>query len=301
MKRNFWIPLLLGLLIQFLSIPLVLAIPETLGNHKHIRRTGVELPLPSDAANGTRHRKKPSLLDMLGRVRDSVRFIFQDWRIPTLILTFFVPNSGTFNILYISKRYGWSIADATLLTSIRSGLNVLIFLVLIPALSTILSSRFAFTSLRSDLWLGRASCILSAVGFGVFGFAPHIALSIIGMILFTFGNGHAMFIRSLLTSLVEQHHVARLYNIIGIVNTVALMAGSPLLAGLFQEGLQLGGVWAGLLYYLISGLYLCVTFLMFVVGAREPVWKQRHTFDSDGEAESVRDEDEGQQILRHQD
>lgn len=295
MKYNLWIPILLGLSVELISIPLAIAIPETLNRSSNNGTPGVELPAPSDAANETRQTRRPLLRKVLGLAKGSVDFMFQDWRIPPLVLTSFLPSGTELITLYVSKRYKWTIANATFLNSVRSGINLLVFLVIIPAISTVLMHRFFFTSMSKDLWLGRISCMLLFIGYGIFGFAPNIAVAILGMVIFTLGNGQGPLIRSLVTSLVEQHHVARLYTVLGIVNTLGLMIRGPLLAGMFQEGLQLGGFWIGLPFYLVSGLFACVTFLMFVIGVGEPYWKGRNALDMNGGGVQAHGQEDNQQ------
>ncbi|KAL9084966.1 MAG: hypothetical protein Q9165_007832 [Trypethelium subeluteriae] len=270
MKRNLWIPMLLGLSVQLIAIPVAISVPETLDRSKYTQESEASNRLPFDSASDVEYTPPLRPRTRFGQVKASLSFLFQDWRIPPLILTYLIHNGEDFMTLYLSKRYKWSIANATFLTSVRSGLTVLVFLLLIPALSTILVQRFAFGTMGKDLWLGRISCIFIVIGYALFGFAPNIAVSIIGMIIFTLGNGYEQLIRSFITGLVEKRHVARLYTIIGIFEIASLMIGSPLLAGLFQEGLKLGSLWIGLPYYLISGLFICVTVIMFIVGVREP-------------------------------
>ena len=278
--------MLLGLFIQFISIPLAIFIPETLAPNPTKIPSAKSAPA-QDAANASLDASRSKWHYVLLSIKSFTDIVFRDWRIPPLILTYFLPAGVGFTILYMSKRYQWSIADVTLLLSVRSGISILVFLLLLPTLSGVLMQRFAFAPLNKDLWLGRLSCLLIVLGYAVFGFAPNIALSIAGMILFTLGDGYPILIRSLLTGLVERNQVARLYTIMSIVSTVGSMLWAPLLAGLFQEGSQLGDVWVGLPYFLVSGLFICASFLLSFVGSKE--------FDKKPNVESVNtsEEEEG--------
>ena len=298
MKHNLWIPMLLGLSVELIALPLAFAVPETLDRSCETEAPRIELPRTSDNTNETRLTPASVLRNATRLFKTFVDLIFQDWRVPPLIMTSFLPSGTEITTLYVSKRYNWSIADATFLVSVRSGINLLVFALVLPVLSTMLMHRFSFSSMSKDLWLARVSCILVSIGYGVFGFAPDIAVAILGMIIYTFGNGHGSLIRSLLTSLVEKHHFARLFTLIGIVNTVGLMIRGPLLAGLFQEGLQFGGLWVGLPFYLISGTFVCVTFLMFAIGVGDPYWKRIATLDTRGEDMQAHGEEDGRQDPR---
>ena len=81
------------------------------------------------------------------------------------------------------------------------------------------------------------------------GLSPNIPTVAISLSIASLGMGFALLLRSFLTSLVEAHHIARVYSIISIVDTLGFMFGSPLLAGLFKRGLALGGGWVGLPFY----------------------------------------------------
>ncbi|KAI9693456.1 MAG: hypothetical protein M1820_009249 [Bogoriella megaspora] len=302
MKRSVWIPMLLGLALQLIPIPLSLAIPETL----HLRKSDDSIdndaleenpPLPSPVAAETMRIQETIFRNILSPVKDSVGFIFEDSRLLPLISTFFTHMllmSGTqLMTLYVSKRYHWSISNATFLASVRAGVNIIVFLALLPALSALLIRRCGFTGLQKDLWLTRISCILVVVGYAFFGLAPSISWAVLAMTIFTFGNGHSYLMRSFISSLVHQDVLARLFMVISMVDTLGMMAGGPLLAGLFQEGLQLGGLWVGLPYYFIALLFVLVTVLLFIVsirasdekGEHSPVPQEDSTEASDGEVE----------------
>jgi len=73
------------------------------------------------------------------------------------------------------------------------------------------------------------------------------------------GGGFAALVRSLLTSLVEPHHVGTLYNMIAVTEMVGFLFAGPLLSLSFRKGLELGGMWIGL-PFLVCRDFFCPSF-----------------------------------------
>lgn len=115
----------------------------------------------------------------------------------------------------------------------------------------------------------RISMIFLAVGWTLVGLSPNIPFATISLAIASLGQGAILLLRSFLTGLVEKHHVARLYSVISIVDTAGSMVGSPLMAGLFQRGLHMGGLWIGLPFYFLGIMSAAFTVLQFMVGLRK--------------------------------
>lgn len=199
----------------------------------------------------------------LRTLKEASSFLLDDWRIPALIVPFLlhmvVGSISSLLLQYLSKRYGLTFSNATLLMAIRSGVIVLLLFIVLPYLSTILMRKYHLSGPRKDLYLVRASLAFIAVGFMFVGFSPNIPVVAISLALSALGQGFALVLRSFLTALVPSHHIARVYSIVSILETIGMMVGSPLLAGLFKRGLALGGAWIGLPFYftaLVSAMFL---------------------------------------------
>lgn len=91
------------------------------------------------------------------------------------------------------------------------------------------------------------------LGFLLIALAPTIPLLMVAMALNSLGWGLTLFLRSLMTSLVEEHHIARLNTLVGVVDTMGFMIGSPALAWAFGKGLELGGWRTGLPFLICAG------------------------------------------------
>lgn len=185
-----------------------------------------------------------------------------------LLLTFLIQLQGQPAVdltqRYISKRFSWTIAQTGPLISLRALINLILFLAILPLVSHILTSptknryvpqalRFNLSTQAKDLLLARLSIILQIVGVSFVGLSAFrspagsddgetafpILLAIMGLIVFTFGTGFSALCRSLITALVDEQHVARLYSIIAVVETIGSLIMAPMLAGLYAWGLRL--------------------------------------------------------------
>lgn len=105
-----------------------------------------------------------------------------------------------------------------------------------------------------------------ALGFLLIALAPTIPFLLLAMAMNSLGWGLTLFLRSLMTSLVEEHHIARLNTLVGVVDTMGFMIGSPFLAWAFGKGLELGGWQTGLPFLICAGSLGVV--VIFLAGIR---------------------------------
>ena len=282
MKWNPWIPSLTGTLLEVIAFFLCFIVPETLGYRHPNGSPGFShpptpspesMPAPPDIAP----IREPISADFSTRIstaiRESTSFIWADWRVPALILTFvghiLIASSGQLLLQYCSKRYGLSFSDATLLLSVRAGVNIILLFVILPWISTWVMQRFHLSGQRKDLYLSRASMAVVALGWFLVAASPNVALVVVSMAVASFGSGAMLLIRAFMTSLVPANHIARVYSVISIVDTLGAMFGAPVLAGLFSRGLAIGGGGIGLPFYFVSILSAAFTVILMAVRMRK--------------------------------
>jgi hypothetical protein len=165
---------------------------------------------------------------------------------------------------FISKRFEWSLAQTGFLLSLRALINGILFLAILPGVSFILTSssktaysipglRFNLSTASKDLVLARFSLIIQIMGIFLLALSAFsspigdsnqespfpLMLAIGGLIIYTLGIGFCAFCRSLISSLVNQEHIARLYTVISIIETVGTSVAGPGLAWLYSWGLKL--------------------------------------------------------------
>jgi hypothetical protein len=265
MVSNPWIPMYLGLVVQLVPLVIVFFLPETLGYNALPSIPSSPISSPGSSIQSDEQTRAQRLLAAL---QESYTFVMADARLLLMFPAFFIHLilvQRDILMQYISTRYHISLARATVLISIRSGLILLLFLILMPGLNHLFRTRWKYHPRRADLLLSRSSVLIISIGFLFIALAPTLPLLIIAMIVNTFGWGLTLFLRSLMTSLVEGHHVARLNSLLGIFDTTGLMIGSPLLAMAFKKGVAMGGWWIGLPFFgCAAATALIGLFLAFV-------------------------------------
>lgn len=258
--------MLLGLVIQIVPLILWYFLPETLGYNALPSVPPSALSSPASSIHSVKQTHAQRLIEAL---QESYTFIMSDPRLLLMFPAFFIHLiliSRDILMQYISTRYHISLAKATVLISIRSGLILILNLLLWPSLTDLFRTRWKYHPQKRDLLLSRLSVFIMSVGFLFIALAPTLPLVVAAMVLNTFGWGVTLFLRSLMTSLVEGHHVARLNSFLGIFDTTGLMVGSPLLAIAFEKGVEMGGWWVGLPFFGCAAVTGLIGFFLAFVG-----------------------------------
>lgn len=130
MNWNPWVPMLSGLAIMAIPLLLVLYLPETLNYNAPATDSGIA----SSSSSTISAKAEPLFREMFHTIRSSLSFLGSDARIlfilPAFFLHMLILNRDTL-LQYISTRFAISIASATVLISVRSGLilfSLLLFL-----------------------------------------------------------------------------------------------------------------------------------------------------------------------------
>ncbi|KAK4227516.1 major facilitator superfamily domain-containing protein [Podospora fimiseda] len=241
MKRDPWDPLIGSLVFFALSGLVLLALPETVVLHD--RKTDIHEP-----------EEEPNVGKVWGKVCHGVgdlsEFILGNKNLVFLMLslTFIILGRFVGEVLlqYATKRYSWSWSDASMVLTIRNVSSLVNLLVIMPLASWVCLQRLGMTGMAKDLWLSRFSAMVAIIGCLVIAFAANGSLFCVGLVWFALGSGLSPLIRSLLNSLVEEHHIGTMNTLIGFMETVGLTMAGPLLATSLRVGLDLGGPWVGL-------------------------------------------------------
>ncbi|KAE8448084.1 hypothetical protein EG329_009849 [Mollisiaceae sp. DMI_Dod_QoI] len=266
MKTSNWIPILLGTSILIIGTLLMLLIPETLhmrprpSNPSHLTPAVSHLDLNDSSASNIATKTPTSLLNAIRsefasslRSLTSSTSILRSTPIILLVLTFaiqpFTNQSLDLSLRYMSTRFHFPLRLSSLLLSLRAGVNILLLLVILPALSYFLTNRLHFLSPQKDLYLARASVLVLTIGAFLVALSPTLPLTVIGMAIFTLGTGYTALARSLATTLVEREHIGQLYALIAVVEVVGALIAGPSLAQFYIVGLRWKGAWVGLPFF----------------------------------------------------
>lgn len=135
---------------------------------------------------------------------------------------------------------------------------------LLPLLSHYLLKRKSYTARNKDALILRMSYIVVTVGLFVEGLAPNAPLFIMGCCIATVGMGASALIRSFLSTLVKQDEVGRLFAVMSLIWTAAMLVASPVVAKSFAVGVSNGGTWSGLPFLLSDLLFAVATLAIWL-------------------------------------
>lgn len=299
MNRNPWVPVNIGLGVTALSFLIVLALPETgrvSKSSQNDSEDGVNLTnnteTPYADSPSTESPPRPTMptfrkykypntphdvsswlsqatttlvshiTSLLSSTLAASHFLFQDWRVPFLIVAGSVhtitETSAGILLQYVPKRYAWTISQTNYLFSLRAAVSIIALLVFLPKASKWLMRQKNQTSFSKDVLLCRVSFTLVTAGVLIDGLAPVISVLMLGLLVHTLGSGTTALVRGLLAGLVQRTEVARLFTVMSVLQTVSLLVASPLVASLYKTGLNMGGGWVGL-PFLVGGTLFAVT------------------------------------------
>lgn len=276
-KYGPWVPIYVSIAFFPTILLLFCFLPETLPIDKK-KDTG-----DSDVSLDT---IKQQIYMSLADLRESLE-LFKNPNIPLVLLTFlfqaarFTAYTSTI-IQYVSKHFGWRLAETSFLLS-PFGLLNLIVLATLPKISDILMSRrFGYSSFNKDLFLTRNSTILLFIGAMVEGFSHNIVIFIIGLFIETFGAAASPLARATVTHYVKPEFTSRLYALISTTEIIGTFIGGPVLAWCFDIGLQKKGIWTGLPWFYIA--LLCLVAGVGLIFVKPPPVKNG-PMDGDGDDE----------------
>ena len=145
--------------------------------------------------------------------------------------------------------------------SVRAGVDLAVLSLVIPALSLWLLRRQDSTSsnVAKDMRLAQISGGFLVSGTSVIFAAASPWLMVVGHVLSSLGDVFSLPVRTIATSMVEQHHLGTLYTVIEFLTQCGVFIGHPVLAKMFEWGMKVGDIWLGLPF-----LFSAVCFLVAV-------------------------------------
>lgn len=259
-----WLPFLIGFGLTILGTCLGPFVPFV----SQKKQTEVEEPLLNPLSTndqvtvpGSRKTLKQRILEASAEMK---RLTTLDTNFLLILVAFVVGYLGRSAVglilQYASKRYYWTIAEATYLISLRGAVTLLLLLVLLPGISALLASKTSMGVQLRDKRLAQVSLALKFFGFIVIFLAFRPALIVLGLVLFALGSGFAVPARNLATELADEQSLGLVYTAMAVATSVGMMIAGPLLAYTFRLGMQLGEFWMGL-PFLVAGLLYIIAFV----------------------------------------
>lgn len=244
-----------------------LVVPEAYP-HEEIRDSEIDHTNEFSGLKGT-------LMRILNEITISIS-MFKSPPLLLLLATCFLMTPFTAAILqflvqFVSKRYNVPIRDTGYIQSIYGFAQIIQALQGLPWVSHLLlrdtmPKRIRMSNERErDLYLAKYSFYFVFLGFSILGVAPNIIGFVLGLLVLALGSGYRSLTHSLMGLFVDSQHQTNLYALVGMIDVLGSLFGSPMLAGLFTWGMRLGGGWIGLPYYGLCVLSaFCIGLVTFV-------------------------------------
>jgi MFS family permease len=257
MRRDPWYAVYLGLACLAFTFAVVVTIPETFQSTAACSQGATTTLEQADEGGPTTKQKQKFTFAASRSSMRQVLKIWSDWRLVSEALT--LPFKIVYFALndlvqrYVSDRYGWTLANATLLYAVQAATTTLMLLTFLPLVSNHIDKRFSLSVLQKNVVMTRASLFVLAVAYTVIGLAPNTAIMVIGMVIETLSTGLPSTMRALAAALVSTEDKGRVFSVLAVAETLSTMIAYPVTAALFNIGLEKGGgAWLGLPYDFVA-------------------------------------------------
>lgn len=134
---------------------------------------------------------------------------------------------------------------------IENATGVFALMVLLPIFGHQLTKR-GYSTLRKDLLIAQVASVFIVFGTVLIAFAFVPQMCIVALVLYSFGAGYAAVVRSILSMVVEPHTIGSLNTVLAMLESSLGAVFSPPLGWLLKTGFNLGGIWMGLPYLVVS-------------------------------------------------
>ncbi|KAK2597371.1 hypothetical protein QQS21_005995 [Conoideocrella luteorostrata] len=173
---------------------------------------------------------------------------------------------STLLMLFISKRFSFSWAEAQLVLSVKAFSKLVLVLLVLPLISQTLIQA-EVSPPRKDLLLARYCIVLAALGaFGI-AFSPSVVILMVCLVPFALSEGFDASIRSLIVQRATANgQVAIIFAVVSLLENLGIMVAGPGMAYAFRIGLGLGQQWYGL-PFIVAGV-LMMTAAVIVLSLR---------------------------------
>ncbi|EED22323.1 MFS multidrug transporter, putative [Talaromyces stipitatus ATCC 10500] len=264
-----WIPFILGTVIMISSSLFVFLMPETLGqmnvNSGIQEDTFERSPEDSEETSQLLPTKNDTIAEIvLGKTQEFILSSKFLWTSPRILISIVAVFAGSMDrsswyllIQYVSTKFRWSIAEASYLISVRGCMTLATLLVILPILSSFLSRTLHYAPVTKDLYIARFSAASGVLGYLMVSIASSAPILLMGTLFMSFSIPFVYSVISVATSFVpSQNQIATLYAAMSVSISIGGVVASPMFAGLYAVGMQLGVEWSGLPFAVGSGLLL---------------------------------------------
>lgn len=294
MTYSIWLPILASPAIMTVGGLAITAIPETLEIRPIPASTQASTPTFSRRAR--RYAQTFDTSTPWTRCRDGLGATLRMLQnasvrrlLPTAALTIPVATV-TMNLMlrYVPLRFGLTLAQTGMVLGLQTAVSALALPLLVSRVAGWCWRRAA--ALKNgghgggrdlDLVLARVSAVLLVAGQALFAVAPTTAPALAGLVPLALGTAAPALCRAVLTHLVDDGALGRLFGVLALCEMVGFVAGGVGFGALYQVGLALGlgadgrpqpggeGWWLGLVFYVAAIVYLWCAGMLWLVDAKK--------------------------------
>jgi hypothetical protein len=192
MTTNLWLPFWIGLTMLLVAMPVILSLrPMTPGPSSLDNLVESEFLLTRASVDIKRNRLEDS---QHGVIRSSIHIFSRLWGqvlerrnfryLLAFVLLASLASSNT-PILpqYISKRYGWTFAEAGYLLSVKAAVNIILLTLVVPNAIKFLLSYSRLSGVAINIYGTKATLVVSVLGAMLIAMSTSMGLLIFGKYL----------------------------------------------------------------------------------------------------------------------
>ncbi|KAI9835251.1 MAG: hypothetical protein M1819_002395 [Sarea resinae] len=177
-----------------------------------------------------------------------------------LLLCIFAPQSAArelftmIGLQYSRAKYSLSYARGNVLLSLFQAAQGVVVLVLLPLITRLIADPRGWTAWARDRLYAIVSIAVTACGLMVIAVAPGLAIEATGLLLVALGSCTTGLLMSLLGGAVRPSQVSAVYSAALMLSIVVRSVVGPAVNALLVKGLELGWIWMGLPFAVMSVL-----------------------------------------------
>ncbi|TVY23472.1 Efflux pump [Lachnellula hyalina] len=247
-----WIPCSLAMGSIILCLILLAVMPDPRGSKNHSESP--ESHIAEDYTSRT--ITKPTTTSRLLTLLSNPNILFT---VPVFLVG--ILRYTTLNVLiqYANIRFHLPLSTGATFYTETAGINILLFLFLIPALTSHIRTNYAVRPQTIDLFLVRTSVCLMSMGSLAIGLAPTTSLLPLGVAIFSTGFGSRVSALSLISTWITPSDKATVYASITVLESLGHAVGDPGMQHIFAASLRLENFWLAMPFFVAAGCYCLAT------------------------------------------
>ncbi|UZP35076.1 hypothetical protein NXS19_002892 [Fusarium pseudograminearum] len=225
------------------------------------------------------HKIRNGSRDLLAKSFKSLRDIFWSDSTITLFicsLLFIDVGEDIGSIItkqYAAKRFHLSWPEAGVITSVKSFTQLGLCLIALPFAQRVMR-RSNVPAITQDVWIARTCVVVLVIAYCLAGFADNLIVFVTAIVLSAVNFCLNPALRSLLLTMAHSAGAGAVLSAVEVLNAIAAVVSGPVMAAGFRLGMEWGGKWLGLHWFiamliLLPGALIVVCMRFNNVGRRQ--------------------------------